>query len=96
MKLVHPIIAASLLGCVCLAGCASEKSANATEKTTPVAAMGAVNSKCPISGEAIDGKTTASFQGKTVGFCCANCASKWNAMSDGDKQAKFAAATKMK
>ena len=34
MKLVHPIIAASLLGCVCLAGCASEKSANATEKTT--------------------------------------------------------------
>ncbi len=96
MKTIHPIIAAGLLGCVCLAGCASEKKTAAAETTKPVAAMGAINSKCPISGEAIDGKTTASFQGKTVGFCCGNCASKWNAMSDADKQAKFAAATKMK
>ncbi len=46
------------------------------------------NSTCPFSGEPVDASTkTVSFQGKEVGFCCAKCVSKFEAMTDADKMA---------
>ena len=33
-----------------------------------------VNALCPVTDEAIDPKQTALYKGKTVGFCCADCA----------------------
>jgi len=86
------MVAACFLGCALAAGCASEvKTAN-----NPAPSPGAVNSRCPVAGEPIDGKTMVSFQGQNVGFCCAGCASKWNAMTDAQKQAKLTAATTTK
>lgn len=51
-----------------------------------------LNSKCPVSGKAVDSSIpTADFNGGKVGFCCPKCVTGWNAMSDADKQAKLAA-----
>lgn len=96
MKTIRPMLAACLFGCALIAGCASETktTTNATPTTAP--SPGAVNSKCPVAGEPIDGKTMVSFQGQNVGFCCAGCASKWNGMTDAQKQAKLTAATTTK
>lgn len=40
---------------------------------------GVVNSKCPVSGEAVDAKVTLVHEGRTVAFCCANCRAKFEA-----------------
>ncbi len=42
----------------------------------PVAAVDPkpVNTVCPVSGKPIDPAYTAVFEGKTIGFCCPNCA----------------------
>ncbi len=54
------------------------------------ASPGMVNTKCPISGEALSADSpTTQYHGKTVGLCCAGCAAKFNAMSDADKQARL-------
>ena len=34
---------------------------------------------CPVSGKAVDGKTSLKHEGQTVGFCCANCPAKFQA-----------------
>lgn len=61
------------------------------------ASMGAVNSVCPMRGAACpigDKAATTSFKGKTVAFCCKGCISKWDALSDSDKQARLDKATR--
>jgi YHS domain-containing protein len=48
--------------------------------TQPVApAVTASNTKCPVSGDAVEpkGKTVA-YQGKTIGFCCDDCIEPFN------------------
>ena len=51
----------------------------------------AVNTKCPISGEAVNADSpTVDMNGQKVAFCCNNCAGRWDGMSDADKQAKLA------
>lgn len=75
------LTAASLL---LFAGCASQHAA---------APSGMLNTKCVVSGEALDGKgPTADFMGGKVGFCCNKCAEKWNAMDDAGKKAALAKA----
>lgn len=65
-----------------LGACACEKTASATS-------AGMINTKCPISGEDLDGKgPTVDYHGKTIGFCCNNCVKKFNAMDDATKEAK--------
>lgn len=32
-----------------------------------------VNATCPISGEAVDASVVTTFEGTTIGFCCASC-----------------------
>ncbi len=53
---------------------------------------------CPISGETVEaGSPTATFNGKTVDFCCKKCLRKWEAMDDTQRTAtlaKFTAAPK--
>ena len=53
-----------------------------------------VNTTCPIMGGKVDPddtpkKLTRTFQGKTVGFCCAMCPGKWDKLSDEEKTAKL-------
>jgi YHS domain-containing protein len=33
--------------------------------------------RCPVSGEAVDGKTTAEIGGQKIAFCCKNCVAKY-------------------
>jgi hypothetical protein len=65
----------------------------ATPAAAPTAAVAAaaVNANCPMMGEPIeaDGGTT-SFMGHTVGFCCAKCIPKFNALDDAGKVAALA------
>ena len=86
MKKLSTAACALALG-LAIAGCSSSNS-------TPRAASAAsVNSTCPISGHAVDGVTTVSYKGKTVGFCCQDCVGKWNSMADAQKQSKLTTAT---
>ncbi|MCB9851661.1 MAG: hypothetical protein H6819_01090 [Phycisphaerales bacterium] len=51
----------------------------------------AVNTMCPISGRAIDGKTFIEYKGRRVGFCCPACDDKFLAWDD-QKKDEFIAA----
>lgn len=52
-----------------------------------------VNTKCPVSGEALPPNAkTVSFNGQSVGLCCPGCEGKFSAMSDADKAAAVAKA----
>jgi len=44
-----------------------------TESTEKGSAINAGNKICPVTGEAIDGKTTYEYQGKVYNFCCPMC-----------------------
>lgn len=80
-------------------GCQSkEKVAEGDENCIPAKgpnAVGtaAVNTNCPITGEHADQTVLATYQGKSVAFCCAGCATKFNAMSDSEKAQVYAKAT---
>ena len=53
-----------------------------------------VNTKCPMMPTRdvpADTELTRTFQGKTVGFCCAGCPAKWDALSDEEKATRLAA-----
>jgi hypothetical protein len=59
----------------------------------PVAATAIANEYCPImGGEVSEDAPTVEWNGKTVGFCCAGCDEKWEALSEEEKAEKFAAA----
>lgn len=87
------LLAAGVLG---LVGCASS---TPTPTPTPApaakttAAPGMLNSKCPYSMHAVDGKTTADFNGQKVGFCCGDCKAKFE-KSDAKSQADLVAKVK--
>ena len=45
-----------------------------TTAPTTQASATPVNKKCPVSGDPVDPKVqTVVYQGKTIGFCCADC-----------------------
>ena len=64
---------------------ADQKPAQAPPTTAPTtqpaapAAPAVSNTKCPVSGDAIDAKArTAVYKGKTIGFCCDDCVEPFN------------------
>jgi hypothetical protein len=63
---------------------------SATDSTSPAVTL--VNAKCPIMGFDVDEEVTVEWNGKTVGFCCAECIPKWNELSEEEKGEKLAAA----
>ncbi|MGE3174791.1 MAG: hypothetical protein AB7O97_19330 [Planctomycetota bacterium] len=71
------------------AGCASTDSA-----ATGAAAM---NAKCPVSGEQLDGDCpTTMVDGKNIGFCCNKCMTKFEGMTPADQKAKVMGSMPMK
>lgn len=52
-----------------------------SELAAPVAGSEAVvdvgNTICPISGDKVNAKATAVYQGKRYAFCCENCVAKF-------------------
>lgn len=61
-----------------------------SEKASDKASPSVMNSTCPFSGKPVAEGATASYGDKKVGFCCNGCASKFNGMSEAEKQAKIA------
>ncbi len=56
--------------------------------------MPCVNTKCPISGKAIEmmdrpKDCTRMYKGMKVGFCCPNCPPEWDKLTDAEKDAKL-------
>jgi hypothetical protein len=63
---------------------------SSTQKSKPAAAATPVNKVCPVGGHSTEGTgITASFQGKTVGFCCESCVDEWKKLSDAERSAKL-------
>lgn len=86
-KIVGIVVAICLCSALALNGCNSSQS---TEKSGDAGvSMGVVNDTCPIMPDhAVDPEgPTAEFNGQLVGFCCAGCPPKWEAMTDAEKQA---------
>jgi bacterioferritin-associated ferredoxin len=66
---------------VCCGNCAKKAKANPAGVLAKATADQAVNSKCPLSGKAINASKTVSYNGATVGVCCGNCLKKATADS---------------
>ena len=54
------------------------------------------NTKCPIMGHPINPKNVPDnlireYKGQKVGFCCAGCPERWDALSEAQKEAKLKA-----
>lgn len=62
---------------------AEQAAAEAKAKTEAGAAL---NTKCPVSGEAVDANFTLEHDGQKIAFCCGNCRAKFRA-----EPGKFAA-----
>jgi len=52
-----------------------------------------VNKMCPIGGHDVNPKLTASYQGKTIAFCCDSCVEEFAGMDDSGKAALLAKAS---
>ena len=73
-----------------LAGCPKEEA----KEGDAGGSAAIVNTRCPMMparSVPADTELTRTFQGKTVGFCCAGCPAEWDALSDEEKEAKLAA-----
>ncbi|MBX3390634.1 MAG: hypothetical protein KF691_14400 [Phycisphaeraceae bacterium] len=68
------------------------------DKAKPVAggnqqSSAPVNTTCPIGGHDADPNLTASYQGKTIAFCCDDCKQEFLGMNDKGKSEILAKAT---
>lgn len=90
MKLIRSTLVTTAL--LFLSACAGT-----SHSTTTTTGATAVNTTCPVSGEAIQADNpTMSFDGKTVGFCCNKCMTKFQGMSAADQKAKLTGSMPMK
>lgn len=58
-----------------------------TTATAAVSESEPINKLCPIGVEPLDGETYATYDGHTIGFCCAGCDTKFLAWSKQKKDA---------
>jgi hypothetical protein len=87
MKISRFAAPAMLAATLFLGACAS------SHTTKSAASMGAVNSKCPMTGEAVDAESPMrEYNGKKVAFCCKGCAGKYEALTAEQRAAKLTAA----
>ena len=80
------IVAGLTLG---LGACKSEE--KKADKGGAEMQKAAFNTVCPVSGEGVDpAAPTRQYTGKTVGFCCGNCAKKWDKETVAERDAMMA------
>ncbi|MBE0536069.1 MAG: hypothetical protein IH624_10405 [Phycisphaerae bacterium] len=77
-------------------GCKERQPAAAGDAAVAAAATFA-NIKCPIMGspivpDKVPANLIREYKGQKIGFCCAGCPQKWDALWEQDKVAKLAAA----
>ncbi len=81
---------ASLATCA-MAFTACETTEDTSSPTTQPAAMGMLNTTCPMSGEPVSADAeTVSYDGMTIGFCGNGCVKPWNKKTDAEKAAYVA------
>ena len=68
-------VLSGILGLAAVATLRAETPAAAAPTSQPAAAT---NTMCPVSGDAVDPKVTAVYNGKTYAFCCADCIKSFN------------------
>ncbi|WP_206028501.1 HMG-box domain-containing protein [Thalassoroseus pseudoceratinae] len=82
-----------LFSAVALVGCSQSPTDESTDSAD--ASLKTFNAVCPIMGSEVSADApTVEWNGKTIGFCCAGCDEKWEALSDDEKAEKLAAAEK--
>ena len=95
---MHPKTFISVSAALLLAafvGCSSNSQSPQNDAATAESVeVTLVNSVCPMMGGPVDKAVTVEWNGKTVGFCCADCIPGWNKLSEEEKVAKLASADK--
>ncbi len=79
---------------VSIVGCTDQQPSGASAGSSDAsAAANVINDHCPVMGGDVtpDGGTYE-WNGKTIGFCCAECVEKFARMSDEEKAAALAKA----
>lgn len=66
---------------------------DATASGAPAASSAPVNKMCPIGGHDANPNLTASYQGKSIAFCCDDCKQEFLGMDDAGKASLLAKAT---
>ena len=86
---------ASMLSALTFAvGCGSPVAQNNQSESEPDSTVTLANTVCPIMGEDVNKELTTTWNGKTIGFCCAECLPEWDKLSDDEKTDKLASAGK--
>lgn len=61
------------------------------QRSSQVQPAKVVNDRCPIEGEEVDPVSpTRTWKGRTIGFCCPGCETKWDAKPEAEKDAFLA------
>lgn len=85
-------VAAVLGGC---SGTDKAPSSNAAPSATAAVAAKAtneLNDVCPITGDTVEPKFSAEYQGRKIGFCCEHCVREFRDADDAAKAAIVAKA----
>lgn len=98
MRTFYALSAAGVLFAAALVGCNQPTDNSATdttsETTVEATTVDFANTKCPMMGGKPSSELTATYVGKTIGFCCEGCPEKWAALSDEEKAERFAKVSK--
>ncbi|MEX0741724.1 MAG: hypothetical protein WD079_02935, partial [Phycisphaeraceae bacterium] len=62
----------------CCNNCKGNFDENPSEHISKVVRL-TVNTKCPMSGRALDPAQTVTYKGRTIGFCCGDCKGNFEA-----------------
>ena len=98
MKRVILSIGAASAMAWCVLGCQSSGEHAEGENCTPAkepntVGRNAVNTNCPLTGEVADQSVVEEYNGVKIAFCCAQCATKFRKMSEGQKTHVLTTAT---
>ncbi len=98
MRPIFALTTTAIFGLLMLGGCNratdSTTQSDAPETIIDSTAVNFANAKCPIMGGTPNPELAAEYQQETIGFCCAGCPEKWEALSDADKAERFSKVSK--
>ena len=90
------ITAAALVVTLALPACTTDHDGDENEavcKEVKPGTVTTVNAYCVVMNEdPVDPELVREFKGQRVGFCCKGCLPKWEALTDGQKDAALAKA----
>jgi len=73
-------------------GCSKSETTPSAQDSQAAGSVTLANDVCPLMGGKAKESVTVEWNGKTVGFCCADCIPGWEELSDEEKATKLAEA----